>query len=145
MTTTNPKNTPHMRFDELLAREKAVKPKKKQGHQESDIQISCVKWFKVQYPRYVIFAVPNGGTRDKKEMIWMLREGILPGAADLCICADKGKILFIEMKTKTGKQNPNQVTFEKKVTELGFQYEVCRSLENFMDTVNRWVKKVRWE
>lgn len=134
-----------IKFDELLAKEKAVKPKKVQRHQESDIQIACVNWFKLQYRRYVIFAVPNGGTRDKKEMIWMLREGILPGAADLVICGDRGKILFVEMKTKTGKQNPHQKEFEAKVSELGFQYVVCRSLEDFMKTVNEWVKKIRWE
>ena len=134
-----------MHFDELLMREKATKPKKVQGHQESDIQIACVRWFKLQYPRYVIFAVPNGGTRNKKEMIWMLREGILPGAADLAICGDRGKILFVEMKTKTGKQNQNQKLFEQKVTELGFQYVVCRSLEDFMQVVKKWVEKIRWE
>lgn len=132
-------------FDDLLARERAVKPKKVQGHQESDIQIACVKWFKMQYPRYVIFAVPNGGTRDKKEMIWMLREGILPGAADLTICGDNGKILFIEMKTKTGKQNPHQKEFEEKVKKLGFQYVICRSLEDFIKVVREWVEKIRWE
>lgn len=134
-----------VKFDEFLAKERAVKPKKVQGHQESDIQISCVKWFKIQYPRYIIFAVPNGGTRNKKEMIWMLREGILPGAADLCICGDRGKILFVEMKTKTGKQNPNQKAFEQKVKELGFEYMVCRSLEDFIKTVREWVNKIRWE
>lgn len=132
-------------FDELLAKERVAKPKKLQGHQESDIQISCVKWFKMQYPRYVIFAVPNGGTRDKKEMIWMLREGILPGAADLTICGDRGKVLFVEMKTRTGKQTDHQKAFEQKVTELGFQYVVCRSLEDFMKTVKAWVEKTRWE
>ena len=132
-------------FDELLANERKTKPKKVQGHQESDIQISCVKWFKLQYPRYVIFAVPNGGTRFKKEMIWMLREGILPGAADLVICGDRGKVLFVEMKTSKGKQNENQVAFERKVTELGFKYVVCRSLDNFIDTVRRWVEENRWK
>ena len=132
-------------FDKLLANERKTKPKKIQGHQESDIQISCVKWFKMQYPRYVIFAVPNGGTRDRKEMIWMLREGILPGAADLIICGDNGKILFVEMKTKTGKQSKNQKNFEEKVTKLGFQYIVCRSLEDFIKAVRAWVEKIRWE
>lgn len=138
-------STKKLSFDELLGRERAAKPKKTQGHQESDIQISCVKWFKLQYPRYVIFAVPNGGTRFKKEMIWMLREGILPGAADLVICGDRGKVLFVEMKTSKGRQNENQVVFERKVTELGFKYVVCRSLDNFIDTVRRWVEENRWK
>ena len=134
-----------VKFDELLAKERAVKPKKVQGHQESDIQISCVKWFKIQYPRYIIFAVPNGGTRKKMEMIWMLREGILPGVADLVICGDRGKILFVEMKTKKGQQNPHQKEFQEKATKLGFQYNVCRSLEDFMQVVREWVNKTKWE
>ena len=134
-----------VKFDELLAMEKAKKPRKVQGHQESDIQISCVKWFRLQYPRYIIFAVPNGGTRKKVEMVFMLQEGILPGVADLIICGDRGKILFVEMKTKTGRQSPHQKDFEEKVTKLGFQYNICRSLEDFMHTVREWINKVRWE
>ena len=140
MNTRKPFN-----FDELLAKERATKPKKVQGHHESDLQISCVKWFKMQYKRYIIFAVPNGGTRDKKEMIWMLREGILPGVADLVILGDRGKILFVEMKTPKGTQSQHQKDFEEKVTQLGFQYIVCRSLESYMKAVREWVEKIRWE
>lgn len=132
------------KFEELLAKEKSAKQRKVQGHQESDIQISCVKWFRLQYPRYIIFAVPNGGTRKKMEMVWMLREGILPGVADLVICGDRGKILFVEMKTQKGKQNQHQKEFEEKAKELGFEYFVCRSLDDFMKVVREWVDKNRW-
>ena len=34
-------------------------------HNESQLQKSCVMWFRLQYPRlrYLLFAVPNGGAR----------------------------------------------------------------------------------
>jgi hypothetical protein len=30
---------------------------------ESKLQIAMVKWFRLQYPDYVLYAIPNGGNR----------------------------------------------------------------------------------
>lgn len=38
-------------------------------HREHELQVASVRWFRLQYPEYapLLFAVPNGGARDKRE------------------------------------------------------------------------------
>lgn len=134
-----------LNFDQMLTKEKSKRTRKPQGHEESDIQISCVKWFSLQYPRYAIFSVPNGGGRNRKEMYFLKKEGLTPGVADLVICADNGRVLFVEMKTSKGKQSPNQKEFESKVSELGFKYIICRSTDDFIEKVKLWVNEIKWK
>ena len=49
-----------MKYDELLKKESQKKGRSKPRHIESQIQIQMVKWFRLQYPRYIIAAIPNG-------------------------------------------------------------------------------------
>jgi hypothetical protein len=111
-------------------------------HLESKIQQTCVHWFRLQYPQHVLFAVPNGGRRGKVEAAIMKGEGVLPGVADLYLAhPSKGcHGLFIEMKTEKGRQSNSQLLFEEKITERGYHYAVCRSLDEFMNTVNEYLK-----
>lgn len=69
----------------------------------------------------------------------MKGEGVLAGFSDLIVIA-QGNVLFIEVKTKDGKQSDLQIKFQSDVERLGFQYSICRSLEDFIMTVEKWVK-----
>lgn len=124
-------------LQELLAKkaEKQHKPR----HIESKIQRACVGWFRMQFPQYIIFAVPNGGSRNAIEAANLKREGALAGVADLIILADNGRTLFVEMKTASGRQSTYQKQFEKDVTRLGFTYKVVRSFAEFESVVNKWI------
>lgn len=53
----------------MLARANAEPTKRKPRHIESHIQRNCLTWFRLQYPelRLVLFAIPNGGARNKRE------------------------------------------------------------------------------
>ena len=100
-------------------------------HQESTLQTSCVKWFRLQYPNLVIYAVPNGGSRNVREAQRLKAEGVLAGVADLVIMLPQGKSLYIEMKVKGNKQTDNQKDFQKIAETLGHTYAVCYSFEEF--------------
>lgn len=53
-----------------------------------------------------------------------------PGSPDIVIV--KGGIYIgVEVKTKTGKQNPNQIQFQKDLEAAGGQYWLVRSLNDF--------------
>lgn len=112
--------------------------RRKPRHIEESIQIVCVRWFREVFPQYVIFAVGNGGSRNKLEAANMKRAGILAGVSDLILVANKS-ILFIEMKTEKGKQTEYQKIFQKNVERLGFEYKICHSLQEFQKTVNTWL------
>lgn len=132
-----------MKFDEFKAKYMvAQKPRRKPRHIEESIQTACVNWFRLAFPRYLCFAEPNGGSRNKLEAINMKRAGVLAGVSDLILVADHA-ILFVEMKTETGKQSAYQKKFQADVERLGFGYEVCRSLQDFQRTVERWLKETQ--
>ena len=129
-----------MKYDEFLKLEAArtQKRKRKPRHIEESIQVACVKWFRLQYPNLVIFAVPNGGSRNLYEAKNMKESGTLAGVADLVIVGNGGRVLFVEMKAGKNKQEDSQVLFQNKVEKLGHRYIICRSKEQFMKEVDLW-------
>ena len=130
-----------MKYDEFLKLEasRAQKRKRKPRHIEESIQVACVKWFRLQYPNLVIFAVPNGGSRNLYEAKNMKESGTLAGVADLVIVGNGGRVLFVEMKAGKNKQEDSQVLFQNKVEKLGHRYIICRSKEQFMKEVDLWI------
>lgn len=110
-------------------------------HQESTLQTTCVRWFRYQYPRLVIYAVPNGGSRNVREAQRLKAEGVLSGVADLVVLLPQGKSLYIEMKVKGNRQTQNQKDFQKKVITLGHTYAVCYTFEEFQKVVENQIQK----
>ncbi len=108
---------------------------------EARIQQSIVIWFRNNYclktssPKCTIFSVPNE-RNSKKEMMFMKATGLLSGVSDL-ICVIPNKVLFIECKDEKGRQQPSQIEFEETVTDLGFEYHVVRSLEEFQKIIQK--------
>ena len=67
-------------------------------HQE---QVALVRWFELQYPNVLIFAVPNGGKRHVATAKKFKAEGVKAGIPDLCVPKFN---LWIEMKRIKGGQ-----------------------------------------
>ena len=113
-------------------------------HNESQIQIACVQWFRLQYKRLalLLFAVPNGGARRRTEAAIMKAEGTTKGVADLILLFPSNGFhgLCIEMKTKTGIQRDSQKEWQRAVEYAGFKYIICRSVEEFIAQVNDYLK-----
>ena len=112
-------------------------------HEESTIQTQCVRWFRYQYPSRTIFSIPLGGNRNAVTGAILKAEGALAGVADLQIlhAAHGYHGLFIEMKTRTGRQQPSQIAFQVKAESEGYKYAVCRSFDDFEKVVNEYFKK----
>ena len=121
-----------------------AKVRAKPSNTESDIQISCVNWFRVQYPQFagVFYAVPNGGKRDKKTAFFLNREGVLAGVSDIILDVARNGYhgLRIEMKRPGGEHQKTQKAFEKAVTEQGYLYTLCYSFEEFEKIINNYLK-----
>lgn len=142
-------------FDEMISR-----IKKESGHRkkpmddersrrysenEHRIQCACVQWFSIQYPRLHgrLFAVPNGGRRDKITAVKLQSEGVVAGVADLILLKsnrDYGALL-VEMKTPKGKQSALQRKWQLTLcSEDEYKYVVCRSLDDFIREVTDYLK-----
>ncbi len=124
----------------------AKKPKKRNRKEESNMQKRCVTWFRMQYKREQLFAVPNGshlaGTAAQRaiQVNTLKAEGMLGGVSDLILVADNG-VYFLEAKAKDGSQRPNQKEFEALVKAMGYKYFIFRSLGEFRAIVEQLIKK----
>ena len=107
---------------------------------EDILQAEIFKWYfnnfctKKKNPKHCIFSVPNGGYRSKREAAKFKATGLVAGVSDL-IVIQPNRVIFIEVKLEKGRQQPNQIEFEKNVKALGFEYYVVRSLEDFKEKI----------
>lgn len=90
---------------------------------------------KTHNPRCSIFSVPNGGSRNILEAKTLKATGVVAGVSDLIILIPN-RCIFVELKTETGKQSDKQKDFENVVSDLGFEYYLIRSLEEFKSKIS---------
>ena len=125
-------------FIEKKDAKSGVKKKRAINHEEADIQsefFSQVKLFFPRIPDKLLFAVPNGGSRNKLEAINLKRQGVKPGVSDVILLIPKGGFasLCLEFKTKTGEQSPDQKEFQKQAENCGSKYVIVRSVKEAIE------------
>ena len=63
--------------------------------------------------------------------------GVIAGVADMCFMIQSG-VVWIEWKTETGKQSPDQKKFEALVKSLGHDYHIVRNETEFLKIINQY-------
>ena len=126
-------------------------------HDESIVQRQCVRWFKQLQHRDLaplLFSVPNGMLTSASQARVAVAEGLTSGAADLILLVPRAPYhaLCIEMKAEVirwelgrryhrrGQQSDNQKAWQKAVEAQGYAYRVCHTLEEFIDTVETYLR-----
>lgn len=133
---------------ELVKKDKRRKTKEKRSYSDEEhlIQCECVRAFRYKYPklRHNLFAIPNGARRDKATGSKLKAEGVLAGVSDLIFLKPNRfyGALLIEMKTPKGRQQETQKEWERKITADGYKYVVCRSVSEFMQEIDDYLKDV---
>lgn len=121
-----------MTFEEMKAIANKTTTRKKSRHIESQIQQSCVKWFRLQFPEIglLLFAVPNGGARNKREAGILKGEGVTAGVADMILLKPSGGFasLCIEFKTEekgsTQREHKSNGRRQRKPPETSMLFAV---------------------
>ena len=134
--------------------------KQKKVQREGQLQIACVRWFRLQYPAFstLLFHPKNeadGATSGKKLAI-NAASGVVPGVPDLILALPSMKdgktgIIYenpevyfglgIELKYgKTNNQPANQKRFQGYWQCAGYKYALCRSLEDFIEVVKAYMR-----
>lgn len=110
---------------------------------EGMLQKECVRWFRYQYPLYKIhlFAVPNGGTRNKKEAAEMKRQGVTAGVSDLFLAVPNKEFsgFFIEMKYGYNKATAEQLVFGNSMKIAGYHFSVIYTFDDFEREVTEYM------
>jgi len=80
--------------------------------------------------RPIVFAIPNGGSRNKIEAMRMKAEGVLAGVHDLCIVRSFGRTIWVEMKSSTGSLSKEQHDIHNDFGALGHISVIAYSAED---------------
>ena len=124
--------------------EDGKQPRRHPRNLEHQLQSRCVRWFRLAHRDMVhnLFAVPNGGYRTKTTAALLKAEGQLSGVADLILLKRKGKCgaLLLEAKVKGNYQSANQKLWQRMIEADGYIYKIFRSLEEFVEIVENYLK-----
>jgi len=112
-------------------------------HLESNLQVACVTWFRLQFPDYqnLLIHVPNGGYRNKREAVNLIKQGVVRGVPDLFLAVPKKGFsgVWIEMKSEKGKLTEHQAEMIEALERVGYIALVIRSLDEFMKLVSNYL------
>ena len=119
------------------------KTRKRQGHAEDNLQMQCVRWFRLQFPKLarLLHHSPNGGRRDAREGARFKQMGTQAGFPDLIllVAANGYHALMLELKTRTGRQQDTQKEYQQLVEAQGYRYVVIRSFDQFRETIKDYL------
>lgn len=84
-----------------------------------------------------MFAIPNGGKRDKITAANLKAEGVKAGVPDIFLPAKRGPWcgLFIEMKAHGKKAEKEQLEYIARLQKAGYGAIVCVGWEAARDTI----------
>lgn len=109
-----------------------------QAKPENGLQYACIEFMWVAALPDVLYChVPNEGERSKGQRIHMWKMGLLPGFPDLQFFRN-GKAYFIELKMPGKSLSDDQWKVRRRLEAAGFDCAVCRTLEDFIETVTGW-------
>lgn len=125
---------------------------RKDEHCEQVALVQWASWMKLRARRCELppiwedlewlFAVPNGGDRDRIVAGRMKAEGVVSGVADLCLPVACGGFfgLWIEMKRfDGGVQSENQLRFERHMKRNGYAYALCHGVEQGIKVIRSYI------
>ena len=106
----------------------------RRGTPEADLQRMVVQALRVVLPRTAIIQhcaneVTEAGPRGARRQAILVGMGVHPGFADLIVISG-GRVLFLEVKSQTGRLRKSQEVFRDTVVTQGFGWALVRSVDD---------------
>ena len=107
-------------------------------------QKTVVKWCEVMACRYagldLIYHIPNEGKRGLQAAAMLKAAGLKRGVPDLCLPVPRGcrHGLYIEMKRKGGRVQPEQAEWIKRLNALGYCACVCYGADEAIKAIETY-------
>ena len=101
---------------------------------EADAQRAIVTALRFALPRDAIVhhcanEVTEAGSRGARRQSILVGMGVHPGFADLIVISG-GRVLFLEVKSQTGRLRKSQEVFRDTVSAQGFGWALVRSVDD---------------
>lgn len=107
---------------------------------EHEIQVKFISWFRRNFPGVLIFAIPNGGHRNRVTAMKLKAEGVVSGIPDLFI---PDWLLWIEMKKeKGGTVSATQKSMIKYLNDIGHNAIVCRGFDHAVAKTSEFAAQI---
>lgn len=112
---------------------------------EAEEQTALFQWAQLmehQLPALrMMYAVPNGGSRNKLEAANLKRQGVKAGVPDICLAYPKSSYhgLYIEMKVGKNKPSENQKIWLKNLANVGYATAVCYSCDEAIRAIKSYL------
>lgn len=117
-------------------------------YRESQLQESCVAWFRATYPKLArLLVYVNNNSVSAKAGARNRRLGVVAGIPDLILfCPNLDSCaLFIEMKAPKGRPAPAQLTLHAQLETQGYRVEIVKTLASFKDLIREYLSGVTLE
>ena len=106
----------------------------RRGTPEADLQRAVVQALRIALPRTAIIhhcanEVTEAGPRGAKRQAILVGMGVHAGFADLIVICG-GRVLFLEVKSETGRLRRSQEVFRDTVCAQGFGWALVRSVDD---------------
>ena len=107
---------------------------KRRGTPEADLQRSVVTALEFALPKTAIIhhcanEVTEPGPRGARRQAILVGMGVHAGFADLIVISG-GRVLFLEVKSETGRLRKSQEVFRDTVCAQGFGWALVRSVDD---------------
>ncbi len=108
---------------------------------EHSEQCAVIEYCKIR--RYPVFAIPNGGSRNKAEAAKLKAEGVSAGVPDLFIPIPKQGChgLFIEMKVGKNRTSPEQDEWLALLRKNCYKAAVCYGADAAIKTIDDYIMR----
>lgn len=112
-----------------------------EAQSEHRIQSDCFVYFHNTYPQYrKRLAYNHANARNPIEGNKNKALGLIKGRSDFSFYFNK-TAYFLECKTETGKQSPDQKEWQSIMEGDGYEYHIFTSLEEFKIIINKIISK----
>ena len=123
----------------------------RRGTPEADAQRAIVQALRIALPRdavvhHAVNEIASNDRRGKNRQAILVGMGVHPGFADLIVLSG-GRVLFLEVKSQTGRLRKSQEVFRDTVCGQGFAWALVRSVDDALGALadHRFASRVRPE
>lgn len=117
-------------------------------HREQDDQRALITWFKLQFPKELLFAIPNQLVRSDCQAFMMAKEGLVSGLPDLMLaCPKKGYCgMFLELKKMAipgearGRITKRQETILEHLNSRRYLGMICYGFDEAREAVLNYMR-----
>jgi hypothetical protein len=111
----------------------------RRGTPEADAQRAIVQALRIALPRdaivhHAVNEIPSGDRRGKIRQSILVGMGVHAGFADLIVISG-GRVLFLEVKSQTGRLRKSQEFFRDTVCAQGFGWAIIRSVDDALSAL----------